>query len=201
MGPESFWQLSGAVTGGLVGGLAGFAANLLRIQMERRIQRRNVAAALAAEIEALCEHMTQEYVRRLELMDTSDPHHDPYPYYGFRGEREYMPVFRVMGHSLGALPRSLPRDLIFWYTTLTICLERARDLYELARSEGIESDKHALAMRQVQRNELARMLSAAPDLVAQLHRLPGRAALAQKIHSGPLTSSIASAAHKRGTSA
>jgi hypothetical protein len=181
MGPESLWQLSGAVTGGLVGGVAGFAANLLRIQMERHIQRRNVASALAAEIEALCEHVTQEYVRRLEVMDSSDPRHDPYPYYGFRGEREYMPVFRVLGQSLGALPHALPKDLIFWYTTLTICLERARDLYELAKSEGVESDKYALAMRQVQRNEIAHMLSAAPGLVARLHKLAGHASSAKSL--------------------
>jgi hypothetical protein len=89
------------------------AANLLRLRMERRFQRRNVAAALAAELEAICDRMTDEYVKRLELMDTATLHHDLYPYYGFRGEKEYMAVFRVLGQSLGLLPRPLRENSFF----------------------------------------------------------------------------------------
>jgi hypothetical protein len=55
----------------------------------------------------------------------ANPQLEAYPYHGFRGEREYMPVFRALGQNLGVLPRPLPRVLVFWYTTLTICLERA----------------------------------------------------------------------------
>jgi hypothetical protein len=69
MGPESFWQLSGAVTGGV----AEFAGNLLRIQVKRRIQRRNVAATLAAEVEALCEHATKDHQRRRCWHHLGDP--------------------------------------------------------------------------------------------------------------------------------
>jgi hypothetical protein len=127
------------------------AANLLRLRMERRFQRRNVAAALAAELEAICDRMTDEYVKRLELMDTATLHHDLYPYYGFRGEKEYMAVFRVLGQSLGLLPRPLPRELIFWYTIMTVCLERARDLYELAENQTSEASRTAFAMTQLQR--------------------------------------------------
>jgi hypothetical protein len=172
--PESLWQLSSAVVGGLAGGLAGFAANLLRFQIERRNQRRNVAAALAAEIEALCDHLTEHYIKRLELMCNPSPNQELYPYHGFRGERDYMPVFRVLGQNLGCLPRPLPRELIFWYMTLTICLERARDLYELAKSQGSESAQYALMMVQVQREETSRLLQGAPVLMEKLERLAGR---------------------------
>jgi hypothetical protein len=90
-----------------VGGLAAFAANLLRLRMERRLQRRNVAAALAAELEAICDHMTDEYVKRLELMDSAKLHHELYPYYGFRlkmsicrsfGCSANLPVFCCVRH-------------------------------------------------------------------------------------------------------
>jgi hypothetical protein len=169
--PQSFLQLSSVLIGGLVGGLAAFAANLLRLRMERRWQRRNVAAALAAELGAICDHITEDYVKRLELMDSAKLHHDLYPYYGFRGEKEYMPVFRILGQSLGHLPRPLPRDLIFWYTTMTVCLERARDLYELAKSQTSEPTRTAFAMTQLQRQEVARLLESAPPLIQRLEQL------------------------------
>lgn len=172
--PSSLWQLSAAVIGGLVGGLAAFVANLLRLRVERSIQRRNVAAALAAEIQALCDHVTEHYLKRLELMGDPNPHQELYPYHGFRGERDYMPVFRVLGQNLGVLRRPLPRELIFWYMTLTICLERARDLYELAKSQASESARYAFTLAQVQREELERLLTAAPVLRQKLERLAGR---------------------------
>jgi hypothetical protein len=173
MFPQSLWQLSGAVTGGLIGGLAAFAANLLRLRFERGNQQRNVAAALSAEIEALCDHVAAQYVKRLESMEAANLSQGPYPYHGFRGEREYMPVFRVLGQNLGVLPRPLPRELIFWYTTLTICLERARDLYDLAKSAAPESAEYAFSMAQLQREEIAQLLSAAPSLMQKLERLAG----------------------------
>jgi hypothetical protein len=173
LNPESVWQLSGAVIGGLAGGLAGFLANLLRLRMERGHQRRNVAAALAAEIEALCDHTTEHYIRRLELLGSPNPEQELYPYHGFRGERDYMPVFHVLGQNLGALPRPMPRELIFWYTTLTICLERARDLYELAKSKAPDSARYEIMMVQVQREEITRLLQAAPALVEKLEAIVG----------------------------
>jgi len=42
--------------------------------MERHIQRRNVAAAPAAEIEALCDRVTARYVKRPEITGTAIPH-------------------------------------------------------------------------------------------------------------------------------
>lgn len=173
MGLESFGQLSVAVAGGLVGGLAGFAANLLRLHLEHRSQRNNVAAALAAEIEALCDHVTDHYYKQLKSLGDSKPDQEPYPYHGFRSEREYMPVFRLLGQNLGVLPRPLPRELIFWYTTLTICLERARDLYELAKSRVVESQQYAIAMAHVQCGEIDRLLVAAPTLIEKLERQAG----------------------------
>jgi hypothetical protein len=167
------WQLSGAIAGGLAGGLAGFVAYLIRLRMERGSQRRNVSAALAAEIEALCDHVTQHYVKRLEYMLAPSPHPEPYPYHGFRGEREYMPVFRVLGQNLGVLPRPLPRELIFWYTTLTICLERGRDLYEIAKSQVPASSDYATAMAQVQREEIARLLASSSSLIEKLEQMAG----------------------------
>jgi hypothetical protein len=168
------WPQSAAVIGGLVGGLAAFAANLLRLQVERSIQRRNVAAALAAEIQALCDHVTEHYLKRLRLMDPANPHQELYPYHGFRGERDYTPVFRVLGQNLGVLRRPLPRELIFWYMTLTICLERARDLYELAKSQAADSVQCAFTLAKVQREEIERLLKAAPVLMQKLERLSGR---------------------------
>jgi hypothetical protein len=83
----------------------------LRLRIERRLQRRNVAAALAAELEAVCDHMIGEYLKRLELMDSAKLHHGLFPYYGFRGEEKYMPVFRVLGQALGLLPHPILREL------------------------------------------------------------------------------------------
>src|ERR1700761_6322978 len=171
MAVQSVWQLSGAIAGGLAGGLAGFVAYLIRLRMERRSQQRNVSAALAAEIEALCDHVTQSYLKRLEGMLAVTPHPGPYPYHGFRGEREYMPVFRVLGQNLGVLPRPLPRELIFWYMTLTICLERARDLYELAKTQSPGSTEFADELIGVQRKELSGLLSSAQTLLQKLEAL------------------------------
>jgi hypothetical protein len=170
---SSISQFSGAIAGGLAGGLAGFVAYLIRLRMERLIQRKNVSAALAAEIEALCDHLTQHYVKRLEYMLSPNPRPEPYPYHGFRGEREYMPVFRVLGQNLGVLPRPLPRELIFWYTTLTICLERGRDLYEIAKSQSPESSEYAIAMAEMQREEIGRLLATSATLIETLEQLAG----------------------------
>jgi hypothetical protein len=168
---SSSGQLSGIVVGGLVGGLAGFAANLLRLRIERGIQRSNVASALAAEIEAICDHASAQYMKQLKLIAAYAPPEEAYPYGGFRSEREYMPVFRVLGQNLGALPRPLPRELISWYTTLTICLERARDLYELAKSQIPGSREYALAMVRVQSEEMEQLVQTAHPLIQRLELL------------------------------
>jgi hypothetical protein len=170
---DSFGKLFVAAVGGLVGGLAGFTANLLRLRIERSIARRNVAAALAAELEALCDHLTEEYYQQLKIIGHTEAGQQAYPYHGFRGEREYTPVFRVLGQNLGVLPRPLPRELIFWYTSLTICLERARDLYELAKSSADESKQAAVVMARLQYEEINRLLGAAPALITRLEGLAG----------------------------
>jgi hypothetical protein len=76
-------------------------------------------------------------------------------------------------HALGILPRPLPRELIFWHMTMTICLERARDLYELAKSPTSEASQNALIMAQLQRSEVARLLVAAAPLIQKLEMLSG----------------------------
>jgi hypothetical protein len=56
---------------------------------------------------------------------------------------------------------------------MTICLERARDLYELAKSPTSQSSQNALIMSQLQRSEVARLLVAAAPLIQQLEMLSG----------------------------
>jgi hypothetical protein len=168
---ESLPQLSGAVAGGLVGGLAGFAANMLRLRVERQTHRRNVASALAAEIESLCQHISGQYLNRLRPTQSRGLSAGHYPYHGFRSEREYMPVYRVLGQNLGYLPPPTPRQLIFWYTGFTLCLERARDIYEAAQHPSAQSLQYANEMAALQRQGLERLLAEAPPLVKKLQRL------------------------------
>jgi hypothetical protein len=131
MTDDALWlQMSGAIAGGLVGSFAGFLASIIRARLEFRRHRHSVASALVGELQALREHVSAHYLVRLDSIGTTSV--QPFPYRRFRAERDYMPIFRSLGQSIGYLPSPLPRDLAFWYTGFTVCLERAHELNELA---------------------------------------------------------------------
>lgn len=131
MTDEALWlQMSGAIAGGLVGSFAGFLASIIRARLEFRRHRHSVASALVGELQALREHVSAHYLVRLDSIGTTSV--QPFPYHRFRAERDYMPIFRSLGQRIGYLPSPLPRDLAFWYTGFTVCLERAHELNELA---------------------------------------------------------------------
>jgi len=164
---NNLWlQMSGAIAGGLVGSLAGFLANIIRSRLEFRRHRHSVASALVGELQALREHVTDHYLVRLERI--AGPSAQPFPYHLFRGERDYMPIFRSLGESIGYLPSPLPRDLAFWYTGLTVCLERAHELNELARQNEPGSLEAALELAVVQRSELVELMDTGNDLLRRL---------------------------------
>ena len=57
-------QLSGAVAGRLVGGFSGFFANSFQERQQFRRTRRNVACALVGEIDALRQHIENNYLAK-----------------------------------------------------------------------------------------------------------------------------------------
>lgn len=169
-------QLSGAVAGGIVGGFSGFVANFLQEQKRQRQTRRNVAAALIGEIEALCEYLQKAYLSKLrpEARNISDDASDigsDYRYYYFRGERDYMPVFRSLGSVIGCLPSPMPRALVSWYTELAVCLERARELHELAQRSDAKQMKYAIQIAQIQHAAFTELASSATPLLERLSKL------------------------------
>lgn len=170
--PYPFWQLSGAVVGGLVGGFSGFLANSIHSRAQGRSSRRNVASALIGEIGALCDQAGGRYLARLKLEAESDGYgKGRYPYHGFRGERDYMPTFRALGQSIGALPSPLPRDLAAWYTSFTACLERAHELHDLTLRNDPEWLEYANGLAAEQREAFSELLKSAPALLTQLAEL------------------------------
>jgi len=83
-------QLSGAVAGGLVGGFSGFVANSFQERQQFRRTRQNVACALVGEIDALRQHIEENYLAKLRAdLQSLGPNKRQYPYYAFRGERDY----------------------------------------------------------------------------------------------------------------
>jgi hypothetical protein len=164
---NSLWlQMSGAIAGGLVGSCAGFLANIIRARLEFRRHRHSVAAALLGELQALREHVSAHYLVRLDNIGTTGA--QPFPYHRFRGERDYMPVFRSLGQGIGYLPSPLPRDLAVWYTGFTVCLERAHELSELARREEPGCLEAALELAVIQRSELIELMDTADNLLRRL---------------------------------
>jgi hypothetical protein len=169
---EPWWQLSGAIVGSLVGGFSGFLANTLHSRSQARSNRRNVASAIIGEIDALCEQIKSRYLARLQLEAESDGYgQGRYPYHGFRGERDYMPIFRSLGQSIGFLPSPLPRDLAYWYTGLSTCLERAHELHDLTRCKEPEWLSYANGLALEQSQAFDDLLKAAPDLLTRLANL------------------------------
>ena len=62
----------------------------------------------------------------------------------------------------------LPRDLAFWYTGFTVCLERAHELNELARRDEPGCLEAALELAVIQRSELAELMDAGDNLLRRL---------------------------------
>jgi len=155
--------MSGAIAGGLVGSCAGFLANIIRSRLEFRRHRHSVASALVGELQALREHVSVHYLVRLDNVGTVNAQH--FPYHLFRGGRDYMPIFRSLGQSIGYLPSPLPRDLAFWYTGFAVCLERAHELNDLARQNEPGCLEAALELAAVQRSELVELLDTGDDLL------------------------------------
>jgi hypothetical protein len=164
---NALWlQTSGAIAGGLVGSFAGFLANIIRARLEFRRHRHSVASALMGELHALREHVSTHYLVRLDSVGTTSAR--PFPYHWFRAERDYMPIFRSLGQSIGYLPSPLPRDLAFWYTGFTVCLERAHELNELVRQNESGSLDAALELAELQRSELVELMDTGDDLLRRL---------------------------------
>lgn len=160
-------QISGAVAGGLVGGFSGFVANNVQAGRESRRARRNVTSALIGEISALT-HYIKSLFLSVPPLDGSQVDPSELRRRHFRGERDYMPIFRALGSHVGVLPTPLPRDLVAWYTGLAICLERARELHELRLQRDPEAFGYAMELSRLQEASLAELVELAPPLLAKL---------------------------------
>lgn len=162
-------QLSGAVAGGLVGGFSGFIANSFQERQQFRRARQNVACALVGEIDALRQHIEENYLAKLRAdLESVAPHKRSYPYHAFRGERDYMPVFHSLGGNVGVLPTPLPRDLVRWYTRLAVSLERAHVLHELALQPTSERMTYAAEVAELQHAAFTELVDLAGPLVDRL---------------------------------
>ena len=164
-------QISGAIAGGAVGGFCGFVANIFQERRVRRRSRRNIACALIGELSALSEHIEANYLTMLrsDLELKSDQR--MFPYHQFRGERDYMPIFRSLGSNVGYLPTPLPRDLVSWYTSLAAGLERAHALHELAMRGGQEALVYAIDLAKLQQAAFTELVATAKSLLARLDDL------------------------------
>lgn len=105
-------QISGAVVGGLLGGFSGFIADHVQDHQQFRRSRQNIACALVGEIDALRAHIEENYLAKLRAdVQSVASNNRPLPYHAFRGERDYMPVFRSLGSNVGVLPSPPMRGL------------------------------------------------------------------------------------------
>ena len=162
-------QIAGAIAGGLVGGFSGFIANNVQARRETRSARRNVASALIGEISALSHYIKSLFLTIPGLAEgDADPSDIRRRH--FRGERDYMPIFRALGSNVGVLPTPLPRDLVVWYTGLAMCLERARELHELRLQHDTDSFDYAMEIARLQEASLAELVELAPPLLERLGR-------------------------------
>ena len=166
----SFSQISGTVAGGVVGGFAGFVANHLQQRQERIRERQNVASALVGEVGALAQLIAQSELIRVQVAP-SEIGSEPYPFHHFRGERDYMPVFRGLGASVGMLPSPLPRDLVGWYARLAICLERTHELHELSLGSRQELGAYILELARLLQTEFTQLVGEAQALLDRLSRV------------------------------
>lgn len=161
-------QISGAIAGGLVGGFSGFVANNVHSRRETRRVRRNVACALIGEISALSHYIRSLFLTVASLDEGGGDDPAEMRRRHFRGERDYMPIFRALGSHVGVLPTPLPRDLVAWYTGLAMCLERARELHELRLLRDHDSFGYALELARLQEASLAELVELAPPLLEKL---------------------------------
>jgi hypothetical protein len=163
-------QISGAIAGGLFGGFSGFIASSLQEQAERRRRRKNVACALMGEIEGLCRHIDNRLGTLRSDLQAMEAQRD-YIYHHFRGERDYMLVYRSLGQNVGLLPNPLPRDLVSWYIGLAVCLEREHELHQLALQRNPEWLDYAVDVAVLQNHGFADLLKLATPLLHDLSRL------------------------------
>jgi hypothetical protein len=163
-------QISGAIAGGLIGGFAGFISNNLHRWLQMRQMRRNVACALIGEIGALQQRIARDYLpilrEAVEILRTAGH----FPEHQFRAEREYAPIFRSMGHQIGLLPTPLPRELVNWYTSLAIYLERAHELHELVQARDPMYRAYALTVAEYQFRGFSELVETSTPLIDQLSR-------------------------------
>ena len=153
-------QISGAVAGGLVGGFSGFVANNVHARRENRQAKRNVASALRGEIGAII-HLIEAHFTASD----ADGAEGQLRRRHFRGERDYMSIFRALGSHIGVLPAPLPHDLVAWYTALAMCLERAHELHELRLRRDPESFEYAMELVRLQEASLAELVELAGPLI------------------------------------
>jgi hypothetical protein len=172
---ELAWsQISGAAAGGVAGGFSGFVANLLQQRQESARARRSVACALHGEIGALAQFIEENTRARIQLAERYHSENGTYLYRHVRGERDYMPVFRGLGGGIGLLPSPLPRDLVTWYTRLAACLERTRELHEVALDRGPELFGYAAEIVDLQQSELIELVRGATPLLVRLRKVMRR---------------------------
>lgn len=174
-----FAQLIVSAMGGVIGGFSGFVANGLQDRRNRLTISRRVAQAISGEIEALAQSISaNDFFREIgagaEAFVQSFP---DYRYHLVRGEQDYMPVFHSLGINIGALPAPLPRDLVTWYTKLSLCIERSRVLGDLSQEAADCADARIMKVMQMQHAELTSLIGEAKDLKVRLS-LVGRAGAA-----------------------
>jgi len=163
-------QLSGAIAGGVVGGFSGWVANSFQERQVRRRMKRNIACALIGEISALSEHIEANYLAMLADLQTR-VERQMTPYHHFRGDRDYMAVFRTLGSNVGYLPTPLPREVVSWYTSLAAGLERAHALHDLAAQGKPELMAYAIQLAQIQQAAFTDLVANAKPLLGRLDRL------------------------------
>jgi hypothetical protein len=164
-------QMSGAIAGGLVGSFSGFIANSFHEHRVRHRVRRNIACALIGEIQTLTQYVEENYLVLLRRSMAAAAEGQILSHHYFRGDRDYMPVYRTIGATVGFLPTPLPRDLISWYTGLTTALERAHALHDLSGKMDAQSTAFLVSLTSFQETALAELIAGSKPLIARLERL------------------------------
>lgn len=168
-------QVTMSAFGGLIGGLSGFVANGLQDRRNRNTTMRHVAQAISGEIEALAQSISaNDYFQEIRAATDLTSAFVKYKYHLIRGEQEYMPVFHSLGINIGALPAPLPKDLVIWYTRLSICIERSRAFGEIGKENVEFVDERVAKTMQVQFIELCNLIDAAKDLRTRLSLVANR---------------------------
>ena len=167
---KAITQISGSVAGGVVGGFAGFIASIVQERAVRREKTRSIASALIGEIGALTQLFQDEYVGHLtnlsNKMDATLSNDHP-----VRGDQEYIPIFRSLGSEIGHLPAPLPHDLVMWYTGLTVGLERAHALHDLALRNNENDAAYIAKLAQDQIDDMSNLSRRSQNLITRLGAL------------------------------